>query len=152
MAAPYAPSARRSTPKRTSCSKSPSAGAFALNHIVGNILLMHGGVQTGEGLCEVTGFRSRPVKDSRILGAACAGAPPVRGKGFPPRVSWFGHRSNLLPACTSADDRRHGRRSHVRAIHARGNARASPQGSQTPAEVIPQRRRARGSLVPPRSA
>src|SRR3954470_1216131 len=41
MAAPYAPSPSRRTPKRISCSKSPSAGAFALNHIVGNIRLRH---------------------------------------------------------------------------------------------------------------
>src|SRR3989454_3402372 len=37
MAAPYAASSRRSTPKRTSCSKSPRAGVLALNHIVGDI-------------------------------------------------------------------------------------------------------------------
>src|SRR5262245_48590687 len=39
MAAPYAESwrSRRKTPRSTSCSKSPRAGALALNHIVGDI-------------------------------------------------------------------------------------------------------------------
>src|SRR5207249_271852 len=39
MAAPYAASSgsSRNTPKRTSCSKSPSTGALVLNHIVGDI-------------------------------------------------------------------------------------------------------------------
>src|SRR3954453_17816311 len=39
IAAPWASVPRRSTPKRTSCSKSPRAGAalFDLNHIVVNI-------------------------------------------------------------------------------------------------------------------
>src|SRR5437764_10153105 len=41
MAAPYAASrsSRRKTPRRTSCSKSPSTGARVLNHIVGDITM-----------------------------------------------------------------------------------------------------------------
>jgi hypothetical protein len=43
--------------------------------------------------------------DLRDDSVARPGAPPVRGKGFAPTQSGSRSRSNLLPACNSADFR-----------------------------------------------
>src|SRR5262249_27992279 len=91
MAAPYAESwsSRRNTPRSTSCSKSPRAGALLLNHIVGDIttqLLKHSprasGADRRAGELATVCERSRTMRSNDVTLAILFAilVAPLRGE------------------------------------------------------------------------